>query len=247
MVMRLGVFGDIHNNYEALTACYDFLIEKGCDKIACTGDIVGYCASPKECINFMREKEIPSVKGNHDYYTTQNHEKWSIQPYAAIVIKWMQNTLDSEDIKWLEQLPFTMEIEGIQFVHSSMETPDGSCWPYILNTQTAIFHFFMQTTQFCFYGHTHIPLLFTKNRSQIIYELLTSRRLPKIGNAKYLINPGSVGQPRDFNSRSSVVIMDTETNDIEMHRVDYDIATAQQKILDAGLPEELAERLSSGR
>ena len=245
--MRLGVFGDIHNNYEALTASYDFLIKKGCEKIACTGDIVGYCASPKECIDFMREKNIPSVKGNHDYYTTQHHNKWAIQPYAAIVIKWMQDILPPEDIKWLEELPFTMEIEGVQFVHASMETPDGSCWPYILNKQTAIFHFFMQSTQFCFYGHTHIPLLFTKNRGQIIYELLTSRRLPKLGNAKYLINPGSVGQPRDFNSHSSVAIMDLETHDIEMHRVNYDIETAQKKIIDAKLPEELAERLSSGR
>ena len=245
--MRLGVFGDIHNNYEALTASYNFLIEKGCDKIVCTGDIVGYCASPKECISFMREKEIPSVKGNHDLYTTLHHRNWSIQPYASVVIKWMQDILDDDEIKWLKALPFTMEIEGVQFVHASLETPDGSCWPYILNEQTAIFHFFMQSTQFCFYGHTHLPLLFTKNRGQVIYELLTSRRLPKSGNAKYLINPGSVGQPRDFDSRASVAILDLKTNEIEMHRIDYDIEAAQKKIIDNKLPEELAERLSSGQ
>jgi diadenosine tetraphosphatase ApaH/serine/threonine PP2A family protein phosphatase len=246
--MRLGVFGDIHNNYEALKACYDFLKTKGCEKIVCTGDIVGYCASPKECIDFVREKEIPSVKGNHDYYTTLTEKKWNIQPYAEVVIKWMQDTLDPDDIQWLRDLPFTLEVDGIQIVHASLETPDGSSWPYILNPQTAIFHFFMQKSQFCFYGHTHIPLLFTNNRGQVIYELLTSRRFPQMGsNAKYLLNPGSVGQPRDFNSRASVAIMETESNDVELHRVDYDIATAQKKILDAGLPENLAERLSSGR
>ena len=245
--MKLGVFGDIHNNYEALTASYDFLVAQGCDKICCTGDIVGYCASPKECIEFFRENEISSVKGNHDYYTTLKERDWNIQPYAADVILWMQDILDPDDIEWLDSLPFTMEIEGIQFVHASLETPDGSCWPYILNSQTAIFHFFMQSSRFCFYGHTHIPLLFTNNRGQIIYELLTSRRFPKMGNAKYLINTGSVGQPRDFNNHSSVIIMDTETYDIRLHRVEYDIKTAQKKILDAGLPVNLAKRLSSGR
>ncbi len=245
--MRLGIFGDIHNNYEALTACYDYMKHHGCEKIVCTGDIVGYCASPKECIDFFRDKEIPSVKGNHDYYTTLPDRKWNIQPYAEAVVKWMQDILDPKDIEWLDQLPFSLEFEGIQFIHASLETPDGSCWPYILNSQTAIFHFFMQKTQFCFYGHTHIPLLFTNNRGQVIYELLTSRRFSKIGPAKYLMNPGSVGQPRDFNLRASLAIMDTETNDIELHRVNYDIETAQKKILNAGLPEGLAERLSSGR
>ena len=245
--MRLGVFGDIHNNYEALVASYDFLIKKGCEKIACTGDIVGYCASPKECIRFMQDKEIPSVKGNHDFYTTLNNRDLSIQPYAAVAIKWMQDTLTDDEINWLKDLPFTMEVEGVQFVHASLETPDGSCWPYILNEQTAIFHFFMQSTQFCFYGHTHIPLLFTKNRGKVIYEFLTSRRLPKSGNAKYLINPGSVGQPRDFDSRAAVAILDLETNEIEIHRIDYDIKTAQKKIIENKLPKELAERLSSGR
>jgi len=245
--MKIGIFGDIHNNYEALTACYNALMQEGCERLVCTGDIVGYGGSPKECIDFIREKEIPAVKGNHDHYTTQSEKEWKIQPYAAAVVKWMQDTLDSDSINWLKGLPFTLEIEGIQIVHASLETPDGSCWPYILNPQTAIFHFFMQNTQFCFYGHTHIPLLFTNNRGQVIYELLTSRRFPKIGAAKYLINSGSVGQPRDFNCKASAVVFNMETHDIKLLRVDYDIKTAQKKILDAGLPENLAERLSSGR
>ena len=245
--MKIGIFGDIHSNLEALTASYDFFIGQGCEKIVCVGDVVGYCASPVECIRFFRENHILSVKGNHDYYLSIDRTKWNVQSYAAEVLGWTKKQLSADDIEWVKALPYILELEGIQFVHASLETADGSCWPYILNTQTAIFHFFMQSSKFCFYGHTHIPLLFTNNRGQIIYELLASRRFPSGGKTKYLINPGSAGQPRDFNSKASVVTFDTETNMLENHRIEYDIETAQKKIYDAGLPGSLAERLSSGR
>ena len=245
--MRIGVFGDIHNNFEALTASYKVLQVAGCDQIVCTGDIVGYGGSPKECIDFFREKEIIAVKGNHDHYTTQMNTDWEIQPYAKYVIKWMQDTLDQDQIKWLEDLPYTYTLENVEFVHSSLEATDGSSWPYILDAQSAMFHFFMQTKRFCFYGHTHIPLLFTIKKGQVLFELLSTQKLNSHSTGKYLINPGSVGQPRDFNSKSAIVIFDTETLDVELYRINYDIKTAQKKIIDAGLPEELAERLDSGR
>jgi predicted phosphodiesterase len=245
--MRLGIFGDIHNNYEALTASYKVLERAGCDQMVCTGDIVGYGGSPKECIDFFWKHEIVSVKGNHDHYTTQIGYDWKIQPYAKEVIKWMQDTLDSDYIDWLNELPFTYEVGGVQFVHASLETADGTSWPYILDSQTAMFHFFMQMSHFCFYGHTHIPLLFTIKKGQVVFELLTTRKFPKKPIEKFLLNPGSVGQPRDFNSKAAVTVFDTKTHEIELYRINYDIAAAQDKIIKAGLPTALAERLHAGR
>ena len=245
--MRIGVFGDIHNNYEALIACHQVFTEEGVDAVVCTGDVVGYGGSPVECLDFMMEHDIPCVKGNHDYYTTHFNDDWDIQPYAKTVIRWMQDSLDSKYIDWLEALPYLLEIDGVSFVHASLEVQDGSSWPYILNAQAAMFHFFMQKTRVCFFGHTHIPLLFKGEEGSVVFELLVSGALPVGSDLKILLNPGSVGQPRDFDSRAAVVIFDTGTDSLELYRVEYDVDFAQNKIIEAGLPLELANRLSSGR
>ena len=245
--MLLGIIGDIHGNIEALTACHKAVKEAGCDKIVCTGDIVGYGASPKECIDFVHDKEIVSIRGNHDHYTTQHDSDWDIQPAAKKVIIWTQKTLPREYITWLGALPFFMEVEGIQFVHSSLESVDGKSWPYILSTQSALFHFFIQSSKFCFYGHTHIPLIFTLKHGNVSIEMLTSRNLAHFKGEKCLLNPGSVGQPRDFDSRAAAVIFDTKSHELHSIRAKYNIEHAQLKILAAGLPRQIAERLSSGQ
>jgi len=247
--MRLGVFGDIHSNIEALEAVYKKLTAEGCDKIVCTGDIVGYGASPAECIDFIREHKISSARGNHDHYTTLPNFNEHIQPYAKRVIQWMQDTLDYSYIKWLSELPFMFQVENsdILIVHSSLEAIDGTCWPYILDPQTAMFHFFLQNTQFCFYGHTHVPLYFSIERGLVEFELLTNKKLPKYTKKKYLFNPGSVGQPRDAIQMASSVIFDTETLKLTLFRTKYDIESAQKKIFQSGLPKDLAYRLNTGR
>jgi predicted phosphodiesterase len=245
--MLLGIIGDIHSNIEALTACHKALMEAGCEKVVCTGDIVGYGASPKECIDFVRDKEIDSIRGNHDHYTTQHGSDWDIQPAAKRVILWTQRTLPEEYISWLGTLPYHMEVEGIQFVHSSLESLDGKNWPYILSAQSALFHFFLQSSKYCFYGHTHIPLIFTLKHGNVSIEMLTSRNFSHFKGEKYLLNPGSVGQPRDFDSRAAGVIFDTKSHDMHAIREEYNIEYAQLKILTAGLPSQIAERLSSGQ
>jgi predicted phosphodiesterase len=245
--MRLGILSDIHANYEALVSSFKALETAGCDKYVCTGDIVGYGACPKECIDFIRSREIATVKGNHDSYTTQSGKEWDIQPYAKDVIKWTQDILRQEDIEWLDKLPYKLEVEGIVFVHASLEALDGEYWPYILDTKSALFHFFLQDVQFAFFGHVHIPLLFSYDENQkISIEILRSKKIINDRQCKYLINPGSVGQPRDFDSRSSSVIFDTESMEITVIRSEYDIAKTQEQILSAGLPKLLAARLSRG-
>lgn len=245
--MRLGIFGDVHSNFEALTAAYKTLKDYGCEKIISTGDVVGYGGSPKECIDFFRKHKIISVRGNHDHYTALTGENLNIQAYAKEVILWMRKTLDDKYISWLDSLPYAYEFKKIQFVHSSLEVSNGKTWPYILNTQTALFHFFLQNSKFCFYGHTHIPLLFTLANGQITIEMLTSRKFSPEENIKYLINPGAVGQPRDLDSRASVVVFDTKSYEINLHRVKYNIKKAQNRIISEGLPPLLAERLSLGK
>lgn len=244
--MRLGVFGDIHSNYEALTAVHAELVLRT-DQLVCTGDVVGYGGSPVECINFMAERQIPCVRGNHDHYTTQQKCNWNIQPYALEAIHWTQSIISAPELAWLDALPYRLECAGIDFVHASLQAVDGRGWPYILNPQIAMFHFYMQSLRFCFYGHTHLPLQFTFDNGQISFEFLSSRRLAPIDNCKFLLNPGSVGQPRDFDRRASAVIFDTVTLELELLRVEYNVALAQEKIRRAGLPEMLAERLSKGR
>lgn len=247
--MLLGVFGDIHSNIEALTSVYDKLIGLGCERIVCLGDIVGYGASPGECIDFLKAKKIVCVKGNHDFFTLDRHKQidWEMKDYSRDAIIWTQTQLNKQQFAWLESLPFSIKVAGVQFVHSSMETLDGEYWPYVLDPKTAQFHFCLQDCQVAFCGHIHIPLLFTCSENDgIKMEMLKSTRLELESSNKYLINPGAVGQPRDFDWRASAVTYDTETGTLEPVRVEYEVAITQEKIIAAGLADDLAERLSNG-
>ena len=247
--MLLGVFGDIHSNIEALTSVYKKLTKQGCDRIVCLGDIVGYGASPGTCIDFMMEKDIACVKGNHDFFTLDRQKEcdWEMKDYGRHAIIWTQGQLNEQQFEWLENLPFSMKIADVQFVHSSMETVEGEYWPYILDAKTAQFHFYLQDCQVAFCGHIHIPLLFTCSESSgIKMEMLKSTQLNLNSNNKYLVNPGSAGQPRDFDWRASAVTYDTETGKLELVRVEYDVTSTQKKIITAGLAADLADRLSNG-
>jgi predicted phosphodiesterase len=247
--MRIGVFSDVHSNFEALRCSFQALQTAGCDRFVCLGDVVGYGAQPRECIDFIREREIFCIRGNHDQYTTEPRTDWMIQPYARDAIFWTQDHLGPAEIRWLSELPFDLEFEGMNFVHASLECHDGEYWPYILSTKAAIFHFFFQQNRYAFFGHTHIPLLFVQPEGhEPMVEFLSSRSLEAVRDnpVKFLLNPGSVGQPRDFDHRSSVLVFDTEKDGITLLRVEYDVEKTQNLILAAGLPAMLAHRLSRG-
>lgn len=242
----LAIISDIHANYEALSAVYLDILSQGCDKIICLGDVVGYGASPIECIDFMMENNITCLRGNHDSYAVDIGGDWKIQPFAKEVIYWLQEKLDPPHMDWLRNLPFQHQEGEVTFVHSSLEALDSEYWPYILSAERAHLHFYLQVTMFCFYGHTHIPLIFAYDKKMIKMNYLRSQRFDKYASAKYLINCGSVGQPRDYDKRAAYALFNTETLDLKLRRCDYDFKMAQRRILDAGLPEILAERLSHG-
>ncbi len=243
--MRLALLSDIHGNICALKSTYAKLIEHGFDKIVCLGDVVGYCASPSECIDFLAERGIETICGNHDYLTYSG-KKDKIQPYAEYVIKWMQDRLDRRYMDWLAALPFKASTEQMEFVHASLECTDGRFWPYVLDPNTAQFHFYCQTKPFSASGHTHIPLLVRHRGATSTFELLRGMILDLGEHEKVLVNPGSVGQPRDLDARAASAIVDFDRRCISVVRAEYDVVQAQKDIIKAGLPDHLASRLASG-
>ena len=248
--MRFGIISDIHSNYEALKSVYRELCIAGCDRIICLGDIVGYGPSPRECIDFIRSKGIESVKGNHDHYVGSNQitvEEMEISDNAFAAVCWTREELDDDHAEWLAALPFSLVIGDILFIHAAIDTAGGEYWPYIFDLNSAQFHFYCQETPMAFFGHVHVPLLLAcgDGQSGIWIERLHSRRLPD-RDCKYLINPGSVGQPRHADSRGTAIIYDSEMREIEMVYADYDVGATCRKIRRAGLPEELALRLTTG-
>jgi len=246
--MRLGIISDIHANIEALEASFAALKAAGCEEYYCLGDVVGYGPSPCECVKFVRDNNIRCVLGNHDKYVVDDCDSWPIKQYAQDAILWTRGVLSEDDIQWLRTLPVKIDAHNITFLHASLDDDIELTWPYILDSNSAGRHFFFQTNQMCFFGHVHIPLIFTLgNKGTVGLELLRSGVLEKDPEVKYLLNVGSVGQPRDSDRRASSVVFDTETYDVRLLRVEYDIAETQKKIIKAGLPELLATRLSSGK
>ncbi len=253
--MRLGIISDVHSNFEALQATHKELEKRGCEKIISLGDVVGYGPSPNECIDFFIEHEIESIKGNHDYYMNcqaASMEELGITEHAYHAVCWTREVLKDSNLKWLDNLPFTLTQNEIMFIHAAVDTAEGEYWPYIFDIQSAMFHFYLQDTEFAFFGHVHVPLLFACCSNQeniyptILVEKPKDRSFEQSTNQKFLINPGSVGQPRNRDPHSASLVFDLETREIEVITVKYNVRETCKKILKAGLPDELALRLVSG-
>ena len=241
--MKYAILGDIHANLEALQAVLEDADKEGVTKFSCTGDVVGYNADPKACLKLIRKLGCQVVQGNHDYYTGCNESMELFTPMAQKSIYWTRKQLSILDRKYLRTLPLIVDVETFTLVHSSLSSPNR--WNYILKRNAAEAHFLNQFNNVCFFGHTHIPLAFVKGDTEIekgFYDTLTIRK-----GFQYLINVGSVGQPRDRNPKSAYVIYDLDAQTVTMRRVEYDMATTQKKIRAAGLPFRNALRLERGR
>lgn len=240
--MRIAIFGDIHANLEALQAVLADAKEQGTTDYVCTGDVVGYNANPAECLEIVRGMNCPVVKGNHDEDASGAHSLETMNPVAAFALDWTRNHLDDEQRQWLRRLRMVRQVADFSVVHSTLDQPAN--WNYVTNRFDAMSNFSYQFTQVCFHGHTHVPRVYVKADK-------VSEEAPEIvklkPGAKFFINVGSVGQPRDGDWRACYAIFDTAENEVSFRRVEYDIAAAQKKILAAGLPEMLAERLADGR
>ena len=241
----LAIFSDVHSNLEALQAVLAEMESLGLTRRICLGDIVGYGANPAECLELVRSLGCPIVKGNHDQLVAGDEELEGVSDTAKSGIEFSRKQLSSEQRKFLADLPMTLTDEGCEFVHASLDQPEG--WWYVLRPEDALLHFEAQTRPVCFCGHTHIPFVWHNDpKGKLDVARGTGAvRLPEKGKA--LINVGSVGQPRDRRAEACYAIFDLKARRVEFRRVPYDIAAAKRKIIKARLPRFAAQRLSQGK
>jgi predicted phosphodiesterase len=240
--MRFAIFSDVHANLEALEAVLADAHERKCTHFVCLGDVVGYNANPHECVERIREMDCPIVKGNHDEQASLAKSSTGFNELAERAIQWTRDNLTAKDKEWLRDLPLQKQVRDFTIVHATLDTP--AQWGYVFNNFDAATSFTYQYTRVCFFGHTHVPVVFIRDGG-VRRERTEHVRMET--SKKYFINTGSVGQPRDGNWRAAYCVYDTDENLIEQLRVKYDLATAQKKIMKADLPGLLAERLAIGR
>jgi predicted phosphodiesterase len=240
--MKYAIIADIHANLEAFQVVLHDIEKQKCTHVACLGDVVGYNANPKECLDTVRAMNIPCVKGNHDEYCSSEQPMEGFAPHAAEAGNWTRARLREEDRCWLRELKFLRLVSNFTIVHATLDAPQR--WGYVFDKLAAAASFTYQNTPVCFFGHTHVPVAFI--RDSVVRGGTYSKFKVEPGR-KYFVNVGAVGQPRDGNPKAAYVIYDMDEGSIELRRLDYDIPGAQKKILDAGLPPRLAERLAMGR
>jgi predicted phosphodiesterase len=240
--MRFAIFSDIHANLEALEAVLQDAQERHATNFVCLGDVVGYNANPHECVQRIRAMDCPIVKGNHDEQASLTESSRDFNELAEHAIEWTRANLDAADKEWLRDLRLERHVRDFTIVHATLDTP--AQWGYVFNNLDAAASFTYQHTAVCFFGHTHVPMAFIRDDGvrRISFEQMRIET-----GRKYFINAGSTGQPRDGDWRAAYCIYDSDKNVIELHRVKYDLDTAQKKIIKAGLPRLLAERLAMGR
>jgi predicted phosphodiesterase len=240
--MRYAIIADIHGNLEAFQTVLDDIKTQNVQQIVCLGDVVGYNANPKECLDIIRAMNVPIVKGNHDEYCSSEDQLEGFNPHAAEAVIWTRNQLTTDDRQWLRDLKYSRMVANFTIVHATLDAPQR--WGYVFDKLAAAASFPYQNTQLCFFGHTHVPVAFMRDTA---VRGGTYSKFKIDPAKKYFINVGAVGQPRDNNPKAGYVVYDADAGTIELRRLDYDIATTQAKIRAAGLPERLAERLEFGR
>lgn len=243
--MRYAILGDIHSNLTALEAVLEALEGKGVDQILQVGDVVGYGAAPRETIAIVRERGMHVVLGNHDGACIGAVDTTHFNDNARIAVRYTQEQLSKEDLRWLAALPLTYATEHCIMSHGTLAHPER--FDYIQRPEDADPSFDVLEHPVCFLGHTHRPvtllrLLDAPHRTSYTFE----EEVDLSECEAALVNVGSVGQPRDDDARAAFALFDTDTNRVSLHRVDYEIEREADRILRAGLPKILADRLFLG-
>ncbi len=232
--MRLAIITDIHSNLIALKRVLAHIEEMGAERVCCLGDIVGYGPFPNECVELIRSKCSVVVAGNHDAALAGKVSLRRFDRAGQKALKWTQKTISEDNLAFLRGLPLVTMDQDLTFAHSSPARPDE--WKYILAPAEAREAFGAFSTPICYVGHTHIPI--------VIGEDLSINAFRKGG--RFLINVGSVGQPRDGDPRAAFGLFDTEKWSYDLVRLEYDVQQAAEAVRKAGLPKVLATRLISG-
>jgi predicted phosphodiesterase len=241
--MRILVFSDIHAN---LTALQTILADAGSvDAAWCLGDIVGYGPDPNECIELIQTlPNLICILGNHDAAVNNQLDTATFNPEARLSISWTVARLTEDNFNYLAHLPNRSFQDDVTLVHGSPRSPT---YEYLLDTYLATINFAYFESPFCFVGHTHLPVQYLLRNGSGYSELLIPREAtPFEILPRSIMNPGSVGQPRDRDARASYAIFDPDKKTWELRRVEYDIASVQARMRAADLPERHIQRLAAG-
>jgi diadenosine tetraphosphatase ApaH/serine/threonine PP2A family protein phosphatase len=232
--MKIAIISDIHGNLEALTEVVAYLDTHPVGALYCLGDTIGYGANPNECCQLVRRRNAVSLLGNHDNAVWDDEMLASFSPLAAKAMLWTRTVLHASEKTYLQSLPLIAMADESTFVHASLDDP--ASFPYLMSVYDARLTLKLSTTTMCWIGHTHVPAIFSEH----------GETSAVVKGTRYVVNVGSVGQPRDADPRLSFGIFDTERGLYENIRLPYDVKTACRKIIDAGLPARLGERLLVG-
>ena len=232
--MKIAIISDIHSNLEALTAVLGEIDKRSIRTIICLGDVVGYGANPDECVELLKGRNIPCIAGNHDKAVIGERNIIDFSDNAKTGVRWSREHLSQSSLEFIKSFPLTLVDFDVLFVHSSPDFPEE--FRYLIFSTDAVASFGYFSQPLCFVGHTHRPIIFCED--------MATAQLTK--EKKFIVNVGSVGQPRDGDWRACFGVFDTELWNVNYARVEYDVKTARQKILDAGLPGRLGDRLLVG-
>jgi len=241
--VRYAVISDIHGNIDALEVVIADATAEGVDQFICLGDIVGYGGAPNECVDRVRRLTTFVIAGNHDFAVCGKTDLTYFNPYALLAVEWTAEVLEEQHLQYIASLHLMLRKGSTVFVHSSPLDP--ASWGYILSPLDAKVEFDHFQGRVCFIGHSHIPAVFVERAG--VVESQNNFEFSLEDGARYIVNVGSVGQPRDGDPRASYAIYDEGRGIVCVKRVEYNVGLAQKRILSAGLPPVLAHRLAVGK
>lgn len=243
--MRTAFISDIHANLDALEVVLEDIKTQNVDRTVCLGDIVGYGPEPNECTTLVQQVSELTVVGNHDYAALGRIDTLGFNEYARAAAQWTADVLSGETKAFLEALPMEKLLDGMRLVHASPKDPER--WTYVLSYQEAKRQFGAFTERLCFIGHSHLPVVIEEYGGDInALSFPGDIPLRLHRDRRYIVNVGSVGQPRDRDPRTGYTWYDDELDAALLRRLEYPLENVQKKILAAGLPPFLAQRLADG-
>ncbi len=243
--LRALIVSDVHSNIEAFRSVIAHANDtEGFDQIWSLGDLVGYGPDPTACIDLLREYDHIAIAGNHDLAAVGKIGLEKFNLHAALAARWTMAQLTSEYDDFLGQLPLRLEVHDFTLVHGSPRDP---VWEYVITAAAATASFSRFDTKRCLVGHSHVPFLCAPDGKTAQFFDFPVDLPIRLMDAQLIINPGSVGQPRDGLPTASYALFDSEEQTITHYRAEYDIAATQERMTKHNLPQYLINRLARGR
>jgi diadenosine tetraphosphatase ApaH/serine/threonine PP2A family protein phosphatase len=241
--VHIAVVSDIHGNLPALEAVLAAIDREGVDELWCLGDLVGYGARPNECCAAIRTRAATSLCGNHDLAVLGTLDLTEFAGDAAVAARWTRGVLADDERAWLAGLSPTARRDGADLFHGSPRDP---VWEYVLSEHVALQSLLATTAPVLLVGHSHVPLGISWDGSDVEGGVAPAGTELAVAGKRWLLNPGSVGQPRDGDRRAAWLSLELPEGRARFRREDYDVERAQREIVEAGLPVALAARLEAG-